>query len=333
MEVLNWLVPTLVTIVGAGIWLRLYLRYGREPVPVSPPERLAEPPYDWTPVQLGLLWNQGGLGLRDMVASLIDLVRRGVLELRAEPVSVLEAGGLVGVSEEYDCLVARAPGRADEMTAAERYLVDEIVFRYAGGQTSASLTEAMVEGALEHRAACARVARWRTMAEEEPTPFPFDDPVSRQMSARGTTLGAALLAGSFLLGVVFPSVMILALMIVAGAMTAGSGVIRRRTPEAAEALARWQAFRRHLGEVSSLRDVPPHSAAIWERYLVYGVSLGVARRVIEGFRLLDPTRGNISLSVGLYSSVFAVGGDAFCRAFVSLIAKGGPAGGGSNGAR
>lgn len=290
MEVLNWLVPTLVTVVGAGIWLRLYLRYGREPVPVSLPERLAEPPYDWTPVQLGLLWNQGGLGIRDMVASLIDLVRRGVLEMIAEPVSVLEAGGLVGVSGEYGYFLARVPGRANEMTAAERYLVDEIIFRYAEGKESASLTEAMVEGAREHHATCGRFARWRTMAEEEPTPFPFDDPVSRQMSARGTTLGAALLAGSFLLGVAFPSVMILALMIVAGAMTAGSGVIRRRSPEAAEALARWQAFRRHLVEVSSLRDVPAHSAAIWGKHLVYGVSLGVARRVIDEFRRLHPTQ-------------------------------------------
>lgn len=328
MEVVNWLVPTLVMVVGAGIWLRLYLRYGLEPVAVSPPERLAEPPYDWTPVQLGLLWNQGGLGLRDMVASLIDLVRRGVLEMRAEPVSVLEAGGLAGVSEEYEYLVARAPGRAGEMTAAERYLVEEIVFRYAGGKESASLTEAMVEGAREHRAACARVGQWRAMAEEEPTPFPFEDPVSRQMSARGTTLGAALLAGSFLLGAVFPSPMVLALVVVAGAITAGSGVIRRRSAQGAEALARWQAFRRHLVDVSSLRDVPAHSAAIWERYLVYGVSLGVARRVVDGFRRLHPTRENISASVGLYGSVFAVGGDAFCRAFVSLIAKGEPAGGG-----
>jgi len=280
-------------------------------------------------VQLGRLWNQGGLGLRDMVASLIVLVRRGVLELRAEPVSVLEAGGLAGVSGEYECVLARVPGREGEMTAAERYLGEEIAFRYAGGKASASLTEAMVEGARNHQAACARVARWRAMAEEEPTPFPFEDSASRRMSARGTTLGAAMLAGSFLLGVVFPSLMILALVLVAAAMTAGSGVIRRRTPEAAEALARWQAFRRHLVEVSSLRDVPAHAAAIWEKYLVYGISLGVARQVIDGFRLLHPTRGNIDASRDLYSSVFALGGDPFCRAFASLAAKGGPAGEGA----
>jgi hypothetical protein len=329
MGVLNWLVPTLLTAVGAGIWLRLYLCYGREPVSANPPALLSEPPYEWTPVQLGRLWTQRGLGLRDMVASLIDLVRRGVLELRAEPVSVLEAGGLAGVRGEYDCVLARVPSREGEMTVAERYLVEEIAFHHARGKASASLTEAMVEGARHYHAACARVARWRALAEAEPIPFPFEDPVSRRMSARGMTLGLAMLAGSFVLGAVFPSMAVFALVGVAAAMTAGSGVIRRRTPEAAEALVRWQAFRRHLVAMSSLRDVPAHSAAIWEKYLVYGVSLGVARRVIDGFRLLHPTRESISMSVDLYNSVFALGGDPFCRAFASLAAKGGSAGDGA----
>ena len=325
MEILNWLVATLLMIVGAGMWLRLYLRYGREPVVADASDHLDAPPYDWTPVQLGRLWHPGGLGQRDMVASLIDLVRRGVLELRAEPVSVLEVGGLAGVSREYDCFVERATAREGDVTPSERYLIDEIIFRYAAGKHSASLTEVMVEGAREHRDAIGRVARWREIAKGELTPFPFVDPVSEQMSARGTTLGAAMLAGSFPLGIVFPSPMILALIIVAALMLARSGAIRRRSPEGAEVLVRWQAFRRYLVEVSSLSDVPPHSVAVWEKYLVYGVSLGVARRVIDAFRLLDPTPENISSSADLYSSVFALGGDAFCRAFVSLVVKEGPA--------
>ncbi|UCC68714.1 MAG: DUF2207 domain-containing protein [Armatimonadota bacterium] len=328
MENLNWLVPTLVTVVGAGIWLRLYFRYGREPVPANPHDRLSEPPYEWTPVQVGLLWNQGRLGLRDMVASLIDLVRRGVLELRVEPVSVLELGGVAGVGEEYECFVRRAREKEGEATPAERYLIEEIIFRYAEGKESASLREAMVEGARDHRAACGRVERWGEIAREEPTPFPFVDPVSERMSARGTALGAAMLASYFLLGAFFPSVTILALVGVAGILTAGSGVIRRRSPEGAEALARWQAFRRHLAEVSSLSDAPPHSVAVWERYLVYAISLGVAGRVVDGFRLLHPTRANIGASADMYSSAFSLGGDPFCRAFVSLGAKSRPADGG-----
>lgn len=327
MEVLNWLVPTLVLVVGAWIWLRWYLRYGREHVPADPPARLDEPPYDWSPVQLGQLWSPGGLGLKDMVASLIDLVRRGVLELRSEAVSVLEAGGMAGVSREYDYSVELSAGREGDVTPSERYLMEEIIFRHAGGKKRASLTEVMVEGARERGATCGRIERWREIAEEEPTPFPFVDAMSKRMSARGSTLGAAMLGGSFVLGMVFPSLMVLVLVIVAALMLVGSGVISRRSPEGAEALARWQAFRRHLVEVSSVSDAPPHSAVVWEKYLVYGVSLGVARRVIGAFRLLHPTPGNISASTDLYRPVFALGGDPFCRAFVSLAAKDGTGGG------
>ena len=246
MSVLSWLVPTLVTVAGAGIWLHLYLRYGREHVGEAAPPCLSEPPYDWTPVQLGLLWNWGRLRPTDMIASLLDLVRRGLLQLSAEPTSVLPMGGIAGTTQYYEFFVERVPRRDRDMTAAERFLTDEILFRYAAGEQRASLTHAMIEGARHHPETCSRFEDWRQLAESEPRPFAFEDPVSRRMSAVGLTVGLVMLISAWPIAMLCRSAAAVLPILVGCLMLPGSKAIRRRTPEAVAALSRWQAFRRHL---------------------------------------------------------------------------------------
>jgi uncharacterized membrane protein len=76
--------------------------------------------------------------------------------------------------------------------------------------------------------------------------------------------------------------------IVGFALVPGSFAIMRRTPQAADALHRWQAFRRYLTDFSRLQEYPPPAVTLWEHYLVYAITLGVADRVIEQFKELYP---------------------------------------------
>jgi hypothetical protein len=329
MSLASALIAILAMAVAAGTWLYLYLRYGREHVaaPVSGP--VAEPPDEWSPVQLGLLWNYGQLQLSDMVASMLDLVRRGVLRLIAEPVSVLEVGGIAGVTQHYDFFIERVPGGDDRLTEAERYLMDEILFRYGSGEGPVSLFDTMVEGARNFQAACGRFDTWRRIAEREPTPFAFEDPLSLRMSRVCVTAGLATLAAGSAIALLWPSILVLPLLLLGTFMIPGSKTVHRRTRDAVAALARWQAFRRHLDEWSAVRDGPAHSVVLLEQYLVYGVSLGVARTVIRAFQMLLPTRGTISAHMSMYRPAFALEVDAFSQALVAVA--GGPRGPGSGG--
>ena len=319
-----WGVPSVIVVLGFGVWLYIYFRYGQEPTPKVAPGVVREPPSDWTPTQVGLLWGWGRLRPRDMVASFLDLVRRGVLRLHATPVDILLAGGLAGTDQEYDFVVERVRSTAERVTPAERYLIDEVLFHYAPGRKQASLRYLMMEGARDHLKACGRTDRWREIAEKEPTPFAFEDGQSKRMSRVAVAVGFAMLGLAYPIAVMFESPIAVLAIVVGGVMVAGSKAVRRRTQEAAEALASWQAYRDYLAEQSTLSDSPAHAVAIWEKHLIYAVTLGTAHRVIDRFRMLYPTMENTRYSTHLYPSVFFLGGDLFDRALASLFSEEGP---------
>ena len=134
-------------------------------------------------------------------------------------------------------------------------------------------------------------------------------------------VGLVMLSLAYPLAILFPNALIIPLIVLGCLMLPGSKAIRKRTPEAAAALSRWQAFRRHLLQWSSLTDGPAHSVVLWEKYLTYGVTLGAARRVIDGFRLLYPSRENIAEARDMYESVFSPGADPFGKALAQLVRR------------
>lgn len=83
--------------------------------------------------------------------------------------------------------------------------------------------------------------------------------------------------------------------------------IRKRTRYGVEQTAKWKAFKRFLLHFSNMDKAEIPSIAIWEHYLVYAISLGVAKEVIEQLpqvfseaELMDPSltymRGYSSLN-------------------------------------
>jgi uncharacterized membrane protein len=63
---------------------------------------------------------------------------------------------------------------------------------------------------------------------------------------------------------------------------------RRRTKAGQLEAVRWEAFRRYLTDFPRLKDAPPATLELWERYLVYGIAFGIAERVLQGAHLHMP---------------------------------------------
>ena len=63
---------------------------------------------------------------------------------------------------------------------------------------------------------------------------------------------------------------------------------RRRSPKAETEAERWDAFRRYLTDFPRLQEAPPATLELWERYLVYGITFGIAERVLQGAQLHMP---------------------------------------------
>ena len=70
----------------------------------------------------------------------------------------------------------------------------------------------------------------------------------------------------------------------------------RRTPAGALLAARWLAFQRYLQDFSRIEEAPPLALALWEDYLVYGITLGVADDVLEAGAVCGPRRTRADLT-------------------------------------
>lgn len=69
-------------------------------------------------------------------------------------------------------------------------------------------------------------------------------------------------------------------------------LLRRRTPAGAQRHAEWDGLRRFLKDFSQLQDAPSGHMALYERYLVAAVALGVADELVEALQVRIPEVAN-----------------------------------------
>ena len=284
---LLWVVPLLMVVAGVGTWASLYFRYGREYEEENPIEYLREPPEEWTPNQVAFIWRWGQLSAQDLTATLMDLVRRGALKLIVTTERRERLGGLLGASTKEEYAIERVREEEDYLSDSERYLVRGILFRDVSGDM-VSMDTFQEKARKDPRAAYSRFKSWRSLAKREAKRGVVVDPVSKKMFGVGAGLGVAIFVLSIILLGMTQSPAFVVSAFVGFAIIPGSFAIMRRTPEAARQLYRWQAFRRYLTDFSQLKQYPAPAVILWERYLVFAITLGVADKVIGQFKELYP---------------------------------------------
>ncbi len=93
--------------------------------------------------------------------------------------------------------------------------------------------------------------------------------VAALLMSRMPLLGAAMIVGGIII-VVVPL------------------LFKRRSPSGQEDYVKWKAFRKFLEDFSQMETHAIPSLVIWEHYLVYAVTLGVAKEVIKQLELVYP---------------------------------------------
>ena len=278
----------------------VWWREGRERRTTYDREYEQEPPTETQPALVPALLAQGGApGSLEFTATLFDLIRRG--RYVGEPVTTEQKmwGGLKTqhvADLELSLADVEAPVEAFEAPVAE--VVDAIV----------------AEGP-------ERLSRFRDRIEDDRTSNSdrftrFKSAVGHEVSGRKWFQNqglAFLVVGAIVLGVIggitlfagisgfdsvapsWRSVVTIALG-VCGLVGAVALVIaslnrrlwRRRSPAAQAEAERWEAFRRYLTDFPRLDEAPPATLQLWERFLVYGITFGIAERVLQGAQLHMP---------------------------------------------
>ena len=75
-------------------------------------------------------------------------------------------------------------------------------------------------------------------------------------------------------------------------LVAGSLLLVNRTQKGADEKAKADALKRFLKDFSNLKEAPAGHLVLWERYLVYAVTLGVAKELLQGLQVRLPAVAN-----------------------------------------
>jgi uncharacterized membrane protein len=273
-----------------------YFRYGKEPKIDYQREYEQEPPLDIAPCFLGVALSQkrdNSLLSRAFLATILDLARRGFLEVREE-----ERRGFLR-RREY--LVFRFSEKSRNKEAVSRELnrfeveVLDLLFKISKNDEEVSTLDIESWGK-EMRGNRSNFLRFiegwdrDLRAEFEQRYFKILDPLSERKKNLFTVLGVLYFIGGIFLTIVMsgfsPAVFLGVPFLVLALFLAllGQRVLRRWSGEAALLFRRFMAFRKFLSDFSLMREAPPTLLEIWDRYLVYAVVLGVAENLLKNLR-------------------------------------------------
>lgn len=288
---------------GFGIFylillLVFHFRYGREPRLAYEREYEQEPPEWFPPAFLGVLLSQRkdlSLLVRAFFATILDLARRGYVTIHEE-----EKEGLL-FDKSLLSFRLTEKGEDREKWKKELNVFEEEVLDLLGRLRPASgasvTTEDIKEWAKETQGGKSNLLhlleRWDKELRKrvERNYFPILDKVSERK--RNIFIGLGILASAAglvvtFLGVrslgFFTALLVPLLFFIVLLILLGYRFLSRWSPEAALMYRRFMAFRRFLSDFSLLREAPAELLAIWDRYLVYAVVLGVAEKLLRNIR-------------------------------------------------
>lgn len=259
---------------GAGLYGLWYAR-GRDPHVGLVADFLAEPPDDLPPGAAGALVDEVAHE-RDIVATLVDLGRRGVLRIQE---LVGQSGVLGGRDFELELL---APETA--LTEFERSVVGAIFGSLSVGEKT------RLRAAKSRFGGQAPTIKRRMYEELVKRGYFVSSPESTRQRWKGG--GVALAVGLVLVFCVGGSMLtqlsplvyfpLGIALIVAVALIFLSRVLPKKTLSGAEAAAKWRAFRTYLADIDRYGKAS-ETQQIFDRYLPYAVAFGIEETWVRKF--------------------------------------------------
>lgn len=281
-----------VVLLALGIVYLLWRKYGKDYSTQFNGPYYRELPGPYSPAELSTLWNYQKVKPQDLTATILDLARRRFLSLEEERQEVRKMLGSREVKTyrltflpEPEPASLRKPEEA-VLRPHEQDLLDYLKHAIAPGREFLYLTDIEKYAKKNGQAFYSFWRQWTAGLNEQGEHLDF-------FTFSGNMPLFTLLAGLaiFTLGAIAVSHMSIlgaALMLSGAIIGLVPRSFKKRTKTGQEDFVRWQAFRRFLQHFSQMERHEIPSLIIWEHYLVYAVTLGVAREVIKQLELVFP---------------------------------------------
>ena len=277
---LNLLVALLAVLILVGGLFGLYMLWysrGRDDPISLPTDYLAEPPSDAAPGVAGTLLDESA-DLQDVIATLLDLARRGELRMQEK-----KDEGLLGLFEAYDFKLTRTATGAQLASFESELLKD--VFESGDELMMSDLKQKFYK----HLPRICEALYKASVAEGYFPERPDQVRTRYGMYGIGGLAVTALSAcGTLALAATVPAALFLP--IVMGILSVATFILSRHMPrkthEGAEAAARWGAFKRYLADIEKYRDLN-EAKDVFDKYLPYTVAFGLDKEWIRKFTAVD----------------------------------------------
>lgn len=262
------------------IIIYLYKKYDKELKHNFEGKYYRELPGEYTPAEMSVLMSFGKVNTRDVMATLMDLARKKQLIISQNKIS---KKGFLN-SKEINQYVITLNESAPPITLKkhEKFLISWFIAKIGNGSYVAlDEIKSYVKKnskALEFKA---DYDKWVTMVRKEADKNNFFDETCKKGTSLGVLAGLSyLLIGATFIFLLFTPIAT-ALIIQGFIIVIFAILIKRRTAYGSEQFAMWQAFKNFLKDFSRLDKAEIPSIILWEHYLVYAISLGVAKEVIK----------------------------------------------------
>ena len=273
----------LATIFGLAATAYGNLKFSKEVKPQFEGDYYRELPGDYSPAVMSYLMMKGGSKPEDIMATLLDLARKKVVSLTL--VSTTEKGLIFKTTDEVYRLEWLKREKLDELRPHEAFLAEWFIDRIGGGEgLDIDDLEKMTKKKTFARQFAKDYEKFKAYAIDEGEAQGFY--TGNKTNGIGTFIaigfGLIILGGlsTFLLGPGFGIAAGVSGLLLITSMGIQS-VRKKLTPYGAEQKAMWEAFKKFLLDFSNLEKADIPAITIWEHYLVYAVSLGVAKEVID----------------------------------------------------
>ncbi len=271
--------------IGAAIiaLVSMFRKFSKEVKPTFEGEYYRELPEDYSPAVMSYLLTKGKTRDDDIMATILDLTRKKVINLT--PVTVERESFFRKKDEESFRLTWRDKEKVNQLLPHEKFLAEWFLDDLGG-------SDGLVLDELE------------TIVKKQKNALTFqkdyeyfkakvkDTGEQQKFFAPNNLSGAKIyvLIALFLLvigvgGSLFlQSFFAIVVAFLGGAILLGLlalNFVRKLSLKGAEHTAMWNAFKKFLLDFSNMKEAEVPSLVIWEHYLVYATSLGVADQVIS----------------------------------------------------
>jgi uncharacterized membrane protein len=310
-------VYAILLVIPVAIFIYFYFRYGREPKVDYQQEYEHEPPRDIPPMALAaILKADFEIPVQGLLATILDLARRGYLDIREE-----RKERLLGLGHKTEQIFKITNKGKKELSVKGSLLDFEndvlrlffVSMSKSKDEISSSEISKWCQGNRSYMQKFLPRITKDAKAWFEKNYFNMYEPKSLKEATKFAIVlicySALVFAVLFLSGMAQSITDVLLVILFVGIMFGVLSVrtVRKRTPEGALEIKRWDAFKKYISDFSAMKDAPLTLLHIWDRYLVYAVVLGVAKELLENIRDLSLERHASVVAVAWYHPVGALG--------------------------